>query len=93
MVAFNFALGNSRGTVDILEHVDHSPSSSLLHATCVSHSMYPLTRRESAVKVAIERLDKAVREAGVPIALEVLIKLDVQGHEDRVIRGARRPSL
>lgn len=55
--------------------------------------MYPLTRRESAVKVAIERLDKAVREAGVPIALEVLIKLDVQGHEDRVIRGARRPSL
>lgn len=87
VVPFNIALGDTEGTVDLFEHVDHSPSSSLLHATPVSHSLYPLTRRESTVKVVIERLDEVVRKADVSTMPEVLIKLDVQGYEDKVIRG------
>lgn len=83
---FNTALGDSEGIVEMYEHVDHSPSSSLLHTTNTFHALYPLTRREAAVMVPIRRLDRIVHEAGVVVP-EVLIKLDVQGYEDRVISG------
>ncbi len=86
--AFNLALGESEGTVGMFQHLDHSPSSSLLHSTEVSHALYPLTKRELPVKVTMVSLDKFLWDSKLELVPEVLVKLDVQGYEDRVIRGA-----
>jgi len=87
--AFNFALGESEGTAEMFEHLDHSPSSSLLRSTELNHHLYPQSRRKTAVTVAIKGLDAAVKQVGIALKPEILIKLDVQGYEDRVIRGGR----
>ena len=88
VTALNIALGENEGVVEMFQHTDHSPSSSLLHSTPVSHSYYPFTEREAPVTVRLSSLDKALAESGIAIDPEVLIKLDVQGYEDRVIKGA-----
>jgi len=84
----NIALGEKEGMVEMFCHTDHSPSSSLLHSTPVSHSYYPFTEREIPVPVRLSTCDRALAESGIAIESEVLIKLDVQGYEDRVIKGA-----
>jgi FkbM family methyltransferase len=89
MCAFNFALGESEGTAEMFEHLDHSPSSSLLRSTEVTHRLYPKTRRQARLTVAVKTLDVAVKEFGIRLEPELLIKLDVQGYEDRVIRGGK----
>jgi len=71
----------------MFEHLDHTPSSSLLKSTELTHRLYPQTRRKTPVRVAIKSLDSAVKELGSALEPEILIKLDVQGYEDRVIRG------
>ena len=88
VTALNIALGEKEGVVEMFQHTDHSPSSSLLHSTSVSHSYYPFTERETPVTVRLSTLDKSLTESGIDIDPGVLIKLDVQGYEDRVIRGA-----
>ncbi|MGC8829190.1 MAG: FkbM family methyltransferase [Verrucomicrobiia bacterium] len=35
-------------------------------------------------------LDKAVETFNIPLEPEILIKLDVQGYEDRVIKGGKK---
>lgn len=87
---FNLALGETEGAVEMFQHIGHSPSSSLLRSTPVSHSHYPFTKREAPVTVNLARLDNFLEQSGVALQSEVLIKLDVQGYEDRVIRGARQ---
>ena len=89
MHAFNCALGENEGTAEMFEHIDHSPSSSLLRSTELSHRFYPQSRRQAPVTVSIKALDVAVEEFGIRLEPELLIKLDVQGYEDRVICGGR----
>lgn len=74
----------------MFQHPDFSPSSSVLHSTAVSHYYYPLTEREVPVAVTMTSLDKFVENLDKKLEPEVLIKLDVQGYEDRVIRGGRK---
>jgi FkbM family methyltransferase len=88
VLPLNAALGEREEIKEMFQHTDHSPSSSLLHATAVSHSYYPFTERESPVSVNVCPLDKILADRKVAIQSEVLIKLDVQGYEDRVIKGA-----
>ncbi len=87
MRAFNFALGEEEATAEMFQHLDHSPSSSLLKSTELTHRLYPRTRRKTPVTVAIKSLDAAVKQLDIALEPEILIKLDVQGYEDRVIRG------
>lgn len=87
VTVFNVALGDSEGVVDMMEHLDHDTSSSLLQTTDVCTTVYPFTERQSSVPVGLTSLDKAVANLAEPLTREILIKLDVQGYEDRVIKG------
>lgn len=86
----NVALGEKDGLVEMFQHSDFSPSSSLLHSTPVSHSYYPFTKRETPVEVRLASLDNVLDHFEITLEPGILIKLDAQGYEDRVIRGARR---
>jgi FkbM family methyltransferase len=84
---FNFGLGDSRGISEMILHEDHNYSSSLLRTTDYAESIYPQMRRQSPVTVNVTTLDSFMNDLSEPLVGEILIKLDVQGYEDRVIRG------
>lgn len=68
-------------------HEKHSPSSSFLKTTNVCEDLYPFTKEQKTCHVKITTLDKWVEDFKVSLEPEILIKLDVQGYEDRVIKG------
>ena len=84
---FNFALGDSKGISEIILHTDHNYSSSLLRTTNYAKSIYPKMKRQSPLAVNVTTLDLLVNDLSTPLVGDILIKLDVQGYEDRVIRG------
>jgi FkbM family methyltransferase len=88
--AVQVALGDTEGEVALEVHVDHTPSSSMLHRTETSVSLYPHTEQVKRELVRQRRLDDVVEELGLLRGEvgDVLVKLDVQGYEDRVLRGA-----
>jgi FkbM family methyltransferase len=81
---YNFALGNRMGRSLLAEVA--SPSSSILKMGDLHKKLYPHTANLVEEKVKIKRLDDVF--AGVNLENEVLLKIDVQGAEERVIRGA-----
>jgi FkbM family methyltransferase len=83
------ALGDQEGVLPIRVHVAHSPSSSFLQVTARGLELYPFQREQAERQVRVARLDDYVREKGITLREEVLVKVDVQGYEDRVIRGGR----
>jgi FkbM family methyltransferase len=86
---YNLALGESEGVSEIFLHRDHTPSSSLLKTTALSHAIYPQTNRQETERITIRRLDSVVTALPNPPKDNVLIKIDVQGFEGHVIRGGR----
>jgi hypothetical protein len=82
-------LGSECGKQTIHYHVDHPSSSSFLPATQLHRSLAPSSSREEAISVDVATLDGLVAQGLVELEPEVLIKLDVQGFEERVIRGGR----
>ncbi len=87
---FNLALGETTGMVEMNCHTEHSPSSSILSTTELTGRHYPQTREQSRIRVDMDTLDNVLGEALAAMESEILIKLDVQGYEDRVLRGAKR---
>lgn len=85
--AFNFALGEKSGTTTINRHVTHSPSSSLLATTSLHESLDSRTAIQARETIAIRTLDDVVASESLHLKEKLLIKMDVQGFEDRVIRG------
>lgn len=86
MEVFRVALDDHAGEETFWENA-YGPSSSLLHVSDIHKQAFPHTERESAVTVKVARLDDLL-DAGA-LKGDVLIKIDVQGVEDRVIRGGR----
>lgn len=84
---FNMAIGDSEGVLDMFYHAEHSASSSLLQTTDLTGTLYPLTKEQQCIKVRLSTLDDALVHVFDDLLPEILIKLDVQGYEDRVIRG------
>ncbi len=82
--AFNCALGEANAQVDMHRN-EFTPSSSLLPMTNLHKEAFPFTKRETTETVQVRTLDKVGRE----LSLEdnILIKMDVQGYEEKVIRG------
>lgn len=87
MVAVNVALGTETGTRAFQRHTEHSPSSSFLTSTPGCHALYPQTQGQEEVTVEVTTLDAWLAGLAAPLEPAVLIKLDVQGYEDRVIAG------
>jgi FkbM family methyltransferase len=84
--AFNTALGAKKGEVDFWRS-DFSPSSSVLAMGELHRKTFPHTAGSTKVTVPIARLDDFLPE----MVLEgpVLLKMDVQGYEETVLRGAQ----
>jgi len=87
---FQMALGDQEGEAEMHLHVQHTPSSSLLASTATCHRLYPQTQVESLTRVRVSTLDEALKDALDRMPRELLLKLDVQGFEDRVLRGGGR---
>jgi FkbM family methyltransferase len=87
ITAVNCALGEKVESLEMYFHSDHSPSSSILPATLNCISLYPQTRNQEKSLVSVTTLDEWASEYHDELQDDVLIKLDVQGFEDRVIRG------
>ena len=85
---FNVALGDCNRRMPFFCHADHSPSSSLLHRTDLSVAIYPQTARHESVLVDLRSLDSVLDEVTPKPKVPMLLKLDVQGSEMQVLRGA-----
>jgi len=83
----NLAIGDSDGKVDMFHHTSHDYSSSILRSTNLCVELYPSTSEQATLSVAMRSLDAVVDSLRDPLEPEMLIKMDVQGYEDRVIRG------
>lgn len=87
VIPFNVAIGDKDGDVEMFLHEEHAASSSLLATTSLAEEYYPFTKGQQRVCVRQMTLDNALSEVQANLSSEILIKLDVQGYEDRVISG------
>jgi FkbM family methyltransferase len=83
--AFNYAVGNTVGTVKI-HRSDYSQSSSLLRMGKLHKEAFPESAGETLESVEVRTLDDLL--SGFELEPEIAVKIDVQGYEDRVIAGA-----
>jgi FkbM family methyltransferase len=84
--AFRTALGEKSGTVDFFKN-DFAASSSVLEMADLHRRLFPKTRNQIRVKVPLARLDDYMDQ--MSLHSPILMKLDVQGYEVNVLRGAR----
>lgn len=84
--AFHMALGSHKG--DALMHKnEYTPCSSILPITDIHKKEFPHAISESNEKVRVGTLDDAMGDMNIAGKV-VLIKLDVQGYELEVLKGA-----
>jgi len=84
-VAFNFAVGDSNETVEI-HRSSYAQSSSLLPMAELHKQAFPTSAGQTTETVEVKRLDDVLN--AFDLKREVLMKIDVQGYEDKVIAGA-----
>jgi FkbM family methyltransferase len=82
--AFDFALGETNGQAQIYRN-DATPSSSLLPMAELHKEAFPFAAQAQLETIKIRRLDDVIHD--LEIVDDVLIKVDVQGTEDKVIAG------
>lgn len=85
--SFNVAIGDTEGEAEMFLHEDHTSSSSLLATTELTEQYYPFTKEQRRICVKQTMLDTALKDMQDELSMEMLIKLDVQGYEDRVVAG------
>ena len=85
--AFHCALGDSN-TTEAMHRNEFAPSSSLLAMTEVHKKAFPYTVHETRETVEVRRLDDVAGD--LCLQDNILVKIDVQGYEDKVILGGAR---
>lgn len=85
---FMFALGDFNGETYIYKN-KFTPSSSILEMSDSHKELFPYTQNAAREKIKMVRLDDVVTEFDIAINKDLLIKLDVQGYEDRVVLGGK----
>ncbi|MEZ0395284.1 MAG: FkbM family methyltransferase [Anaerolineales bacterium] len=85
--AFQTALGEKTGAIDFYQD-DFSASSSALEMADLHRRAFPQTGRQVKVTVPLARLDDYLDQ--IDLQPPVLLKLDVQGYEAAVLRGAAK---
>lgn len=83
--AFQTALGDHRGTLDFYRN-DFSASSSALEMADLHRQAFPRTAHQTRITVPLACLDDFLDE--MVLQPPVLLKLDVQGYEATVLKGA-----
>lgn len=85
--AYPIAIGETSGDVP-MNRSSYSPSSSLRPMAAEHKRLFPHTAVQTIEHVRVERLDDILaKEELLP---GILIKVDAQGYEDKVIAGGRR---
>ncbi len=82
--AFNIALGNESGNIEF-EKNEYTPASSILKINDLHKKLFPIVDKTNLVNVEIDQLDNIFSK--ISITKPVLIKMDVQGYEGKVIEG------
>jgi len=82
--AHRVALGEADGQAEMYRN-EFSPSSSFLPISPIHTTAFPGTGHTRPVHVPMTSLDAWAR--GYPLSRPLLIKMDVQGYEDKVLRG------
>lgn len=82
--AFKCGLGNEDGQTKFYQN-DFSDSSSMLKIGQTHVQNFPYTKNETIIDVEVRKLDNCLKVAD--IEKPYLLKLDVQGFEDKVIDG------
>jgi FkbM family methyltransferase len=83
--AFHFALGDKNEEI-VMHKNDYSPSSSILEMDEKHKDLYPHTKNTKNEKITVRTLD-GLKEFSTLPKKEILLKIDTQGYEDRVLRG------
>lgn len=89
ITAHHVALGDSDTMVDMQFNPGSPSSSSLRRQTAQSVDMFPQLAETVTTPVSQRRLDKWAAEQGGALDGPLVIKMDVQGFEDRVIAGGQ----
>jgi FkbM family methyltransferase len=84
MHARQIALGDASGDIEMQRSSFH-PSSSLRPMAALHKRLYPKTAGMSKETVSLARLDDIAKD--IPLHGNIMIKIDVQGFEDKVIAG------
>ncbi|MBD2132714.1 FkbM family methyltransferase [Sphaerospermopsis sp. FACHB-1094] len=87
ITAFNLALGDSIQPVEIYSHLYFNPSSSILPTTQLCETVYPMVKKQEKILIEQSTLDEVFGDFSFPLPEPILIKLDVQGYENQVIKG------
>lgn len=81
---FNLALGDEDSETEF-HHCEFPQSSSLLQMGDLHKQEFPFTKRETIERIKVRRLDGIVYDLNCDE--NILVKIDVQGFEDKVILG------
>jgi FkbM family methyltransferase len=85
--AFHLALGDIAEEV-VMQKSAYTPSSSLLQMSETHKTLFPHTKEHVSEKIKIRRLDDLAEKLN--LEKEILIKVDVQGFEDKVLAGGEK---
>jgi FkbM family methyltransferase len=86
--AFNFGIGDSNESKEFYSN-SFSQASSFLKTTSSNDLNYPFTKDHQSIGlIEIKTLDSL--ENLIPIVDKLMIKVDVQGYEDKVIAGGQK---
>ena len=84
--AYNAALGEKKEVIKMQRSSFH-PSSSILTMTNLHKTLYPKSKNTSIEKIKTHRLDEIFKNE--EYKNNIMIKIDVQGFEDKVILGGK----
>ena len=86
VIPVHCGLSDQAGRV-LMNRSAFTPSSSLLPMADLHRTEFPHTAEQTTVEIEVQRLDDWMTSSGLQAGPHLLIKLDVQGHEQAVIRG------
>lgn len=90
MTAHNFGLGDKDTKLKFNITSNAPTASSILKPTENLHKHYPQTSSTEQIEVDVKILDEVADSLFPKLESELLIKVDVQGYEERVILGGER---
>jgi FkbM family methyltransferase len=83
---FNLAVGDRKGKLEMYRN-DFSQSSSILKSSKLHQETFPFSAGEQLEQIEMNTLDEMFNT--LELEDNVLLKIDVQGYEDKVIMGAK----
>ncbi|MFM2374385.1 MAG: hypothetical protein RLZZ234_380, partial [Candidatus Parcubacteria bacterium] len=84
LTPLHYALG-AKNETGVIQKSSFNPSSSLLTMASLHKVLYPKSAKNTTEQIEIKRLDDV--SATLALQAPILVKIDVQGFEDKVIQG------